>query len=113
MNALEHTLTTVSEEAIELANASLIFAQTISKALRFGLHDIGPDKVDNNVTNMNHEYNDLLAMVELMEEKHNVVLKRDQGPIDAKKARYAKFLQYSKVVRDDVLPVSDIKEVGL
>ena len=100
MNTLEHTLTTVSEEAIELANASLMFAQTISKALRFGLHDIGPDKVRNNLAQMNHEYNDLLAVVEILNESVVVPLVRDQALIDAKKKRFEKFLQYSTTLKD-------------
>ena len=60
MNRLEHILTITAEECNEVA-------QRITKALRFGLSNVEEGQSFNNLERIMHEYNDLVAMLEMLE----------------------------------------------
>jgi len=60
MNRLEHILTITAEECNEVA-------QRITKALRFGLSNVEEGQPFNNLERIMHEYNDLVAMLEMLE----------------------------------------------
>lgn len=62
MNKLEHILTITAEECNEVA-------QRITKALRFGLSNVEEGQSFTNLERIMHEYNDLVAMLEMLEEE--------------------------------------------
>lgn len=93
MNRLEHLLTILGEECSELH-------QEACKALRFGV-DEQRDLPTSNLERMQKEYNDLLAMIEMInDEIFNVdramLLHRDIHLINAKREKVEKYLIYSK-----------------
>ena len=59
MNRLEHLMTIFSEECAEIIQAN-------SKALRFGCDEVR-DTGANNVTRVREEFNDMLALVRMLE----------------------------------------------
>ena len=88
MNKTDHLLVILGEECSELA-------VQISKALRFGLHE-RRDLQTSNRERMQAEYNDLLAVVEMLNwHDGSIDLHRDDERIAAKKAKVAKYLEYS------------------
>ena len=88
MTRLDHLLIILGEECSELH-------QETCKALRFGIHE-QRDLPTSNRERMQKEYNDLLAMVELLNwEDRSIDLHRDDTMIAAKKAKVARYLLYS------------------
>lgn len=92
MNRLDHLLVILMEECGELA-------QDTAKALRFGIYE-QRDLPTSNLERMQKEYNDLLAVVAMINEElchggastglcHDVMMR------DAKRAKVEKYLEYS------------------
>ncbi len=107
MNKLEHLLTILGEESSELH-------QDICKALRFGMNDSPPSGGLDNTQLMFKEFNDILALAEMINEymvekpwdkddrstwvTYSVkgILYRDDKLIAEKKAKVEKWLLYSE-----------------
>lgn len=72
-------------------------SQRASKALRFGLDEIQPGQELTNADRIVYEYNDLIAIVEMLCESEAINRYRvgDREAIDAKKAKINKYLLYS------------------
>lgn len=92
MNRLEHLLTIVGEESVEVA-------QRASKAARFGLREVQPGQDLDNRARLLGEFADLCGALELLDESIIDDLVHELRPqIDAKKAKVEKFLLYSREV---------------
>lgn len=101
MNREEHLLTILGEECSELH-------QDICKALRFGLEDKGTNNKLDNTQLMFKEFNDILAMAEMINEHMTAkpwegvtytkkgILYRDDKMVEEKKAKVEKYLLYSE-----------------
>lgn len=90
MNRTEHLLVVLGEEAGEVA-------QETSKCLRFGPEEIFPEIGISNADRIILEFNDLLAMMELLEAEG--IFKgplRREDLIAAKKLKFEKNLKYSQ-----------------
>ena len=91
MNRLEHLLTIVGEEGGEVAGRA-------SKAMRFGLNEIQPGQELSNLQRLVGEINDLLAVAELLHDSGiDMSAVGDRAQIAAKKAKVARFLEYSRL----------------
>ena len=102
MNRKEHLLTILGEECSELH-------QELCKALRFGIWE-QRDLPTSNSQRIFKEYNDLIAMVEMVNEVAKEtsfqeasvtvgdkgIMYRDEKMIQAKKKKVEKYLLYSK-----------------
>ena len=86
MNKQEHLLSTLAEEAAELA-------QRATKALRFGLDDIEEGQTLTARVRLAGELADLIAMVEMCG-----IPMPDNRDIEAKKIKVEKYLEYSRTV---------------
>lgn len=87
MNRREHILVTLMEECGELAKVA-------SKSVRFS-----PDSDYDGITNrakLQNEYNDLLAMIDLLHDEIGVVMIRDEDLIAAKKEKFELMLKDSE-----------------
>lgn len=91
MNRVEHLLTILGEEGVEVS-------QRCSKALRFGLEEVQPGQDLDNSERIRGEYIDLLAIMEMLVEEGHILPVHyiDRPAIDAKKAKVEKFLAYSR-----------------
>jgi len=91
MNKTEHLLVCLGEEFTEVAHRC-------SKALRFGAGDIQPGQDLTNAERIVQEFNEALAVIELLQE--NGVLPSwhilDRDAIGAKKIKIAKFMSYAE-----------------
>lgn len=70
-------------------------AQRASKALRFGLDEIQPDQPLTNAERIMVEFDDLLAVVQMCQERA-LLPYGAQERVQAKKDKVAKFLNYSR-----------------
>lgn len=92
MTRTEHLLAILIEECGEVS-------QGTTRALRFGLRDIGPGQESTNAERIMAEYADLLAVVEMLLEDRSLPKHVEIGAmINAKKAKVEKFLEYSSKV---------------
>ena len=89
MNRKEHLLTILSEECAEVI-------QGVSKALRFGLDDVGPSSQSDNRENISNELNDLLGIIEMLKDEDILKSYHSRIRIVHKKAKVEKYLKYSK-----------------
>ena len=103
MNRREHLLTILGEECSELH-------QELCKALRFGVYEQQPDNPLNNSQRIFKEFNDLMAMVEMVNEEavktsfadasvtlgDRGLMYRDEQLIAEKKRKVENYLLYSK-----------------
>jgi len=93
MNRKEHLLVILAEECNEVG-------QRATKALRFGVNEIQPGTSnENNAERLKYEYNDLIAIVEILQEEGVLppeMFSREM--IDKKKERVKYFLEYSKKI---------------
>ncbi|MBX5130755.1 hypothetical protein HJB53_30155 [Rhizobium lentis] len=89
MNKREYLLTKFIEECLEAA-------QRATKILTFGADEVQPGQPFNNTERLNHEYNDLLASVELLAEDAGIELFRDVSLIVRKREKVEKFMEYSR-----------------
>ena len=88
MNRSEHLLTIAIEECAEIQHA-------ISKAKRFGLHDHGHSERLTNEQQIQKEFNDLLAVVDMLNDD-GMDLHRDPKLVREKMQRVEKYLLYSE-----------------
>lgn len=100
MNRQEHLLTILGEECSELH-------QELCKALRFGVNE-QRDLPTSNAQRIFKEFNDLLAMVEMVNTSVVIapfngvtygsygIMYKDNSLIEAKKEKVEKYLLYSK-----------------
>ena len=88
MNRMEHLLSIVAEEAVEVA-------QRATKALRFGIEEVQPGQALSNLQRMRGELYDLLAAFEMVHDEAGQQFGIDLDAITAKKAKVEKFLGYS------------------
>ena len=99
MNTIEYLEVCAEEEAGEVAVAALGVAKAISKALRFGLTDINPERLQTATEVLVAELNDLEAVVEMLQEA-GVKLPglHDREAIEAKKKKVSAMVTYSAKV---------------
>lgn len=88
MTRNENLLTILSEECVETA-------QRVSKALRFTLEEIQPEQELTNAQRIVYEFNDILAVMEILQEEGVFDKVIDRDAIDKKKIKVAKYLNYS------------------
>jgi len=93
MNKQEHLLTVFQEELLEVA-------KELSKIKRFGLYglDLSKEASLTNLQKLEQEWNDLLAVLEMVEEEGIFFLHRDNNKIAMKKEKVRKFLEHSRMV---------------
>ena len=88
MTRIENLLVIVAEECGETA-------QRATKALRFILEEIQPGQELTNAERLVYEFNDIVAVMELLEEAGVIKNAIDTEAIAKKKARVAKYLERS------------------
>lgn len=88
MSVEQYLLTCLAEECTELAKAA-------TKAIRFGLDDVWQGKPTTNRADIREEYNDILALIEELNENHELNCFRHDGLIKNKKLKVAHMLLYS------------------
>lgn len=90
MTIEEHLLACLSEEAIEVS-------KEIHKMLRFGPGDCAPRTPGvSNADKLADEFNDLLAVAEMLRERKLLPLDPDPAKMKAKKAKVIRYLQYAR-----------------
>lgn len=89
MTRTEHLLLILAEECVEVAHR-------VSKAMRFGLDEIEPGQALTNADRIVQEWQESLAMVEMLEEEGVLRRPTDVHAIERKKAKVAAFLEYSR-----------------
>lgn len=95
MTPSQYIISVFIEECNEVAHAA-------SKVNRFTPHDSHTIGGPTNLETLHSEWNDLLAMQEMLEEQ-GIILTRDPGRIARKKQRVLDYMNYSKqlgVVKD-------------
>ena len=88
MDREEHLLTIFQEECAEVI-------QEVSKAKRFGL-DEQRDLPTSNRERIQKEWNDVLAMKEMLMDEGIITLQPNRSDITAKKIKVEKYLKYSQ-----------------
>lgn len=90
MNTKEHLLTCLAEECAEIQ-------QAVSKALRFGLDDGAPWADTTNAQDIESEYVELVAVIDLCREHGIIVQPGDSKEMyDAKRDRVKKYMLYAR-----------------
>lgn len=91
MNRLEHLLTILGEEGVEVA-------QRCSKALRFGLDEIQPGQDLSNAERIRGEFIDLLTVMTMLVKEGVIAAVGDDDlpAMETKRQKVEKFLQYSR-----------------
>lgn len=89
MTRTEHLLCCLAEEAAEVAHR-------VSKALRFGLDETQEGQPLNNAQRIGQEFNDMLAIIELLEEAGALERSTDTHAIERKKSKVIAFMQYAE-----------------
>ena len=84
MNRTEHLLFTLAEECAKVA-------QRLSKAARFGMHEVQPGQLLTNRERILSELNDLWAVVEMLD-----LATVDRAAIAKKKDKVQMFMQYAE-----------------
>jgi hypothetical protein len=88
MTRHEQLLTILSEECIETA-------QRVSKAIRFGLTEVQEGQPLSNAQRIVYEFNDIVAMMDMLHDEGLVEDIIDQVAIAKKKAKVEKYMEYS------------------
>ena len=89
MNRKEYLLTLVMEECAEVA-------QRASKAMRFGLNEVQPGtEEETNANRLIYEFNDLMAVMELLREEGHIDKVIDSKAIQLKKEKLEKWFKYA------------------
>lgn len=102
---LDHLLLTLAEECAEVI-------QRITKAQRWGLHEVQPGQDLNNEQRIRYELNDVYAVVDLLYERQGVVLVRDNEQVIAKKAKVLHFMQYAREIGELEAAANETREDG-
>lgn len=88
MTRTENLLTILGEECVETA-------QRVSKALRFTLDEVQPEQDLTNAQRIVYEFNDIVAVMEILQEEGIFEKVIDREAIEKKKLKVAKYLSYS------------------
>lgn len=88
---VEHLLSTLAEECAEVI-------QRVTKAQRWGLHEVQPGQELDNEQRIRYELNDLYAVIDLLYERQGIVLSRDNEQVIAKKAKVLHFMRYAQEI---------------
>lgn len=90
MTVQEHLLVILMEECSELQKLA-------AKALRFGPHEVWPEhpELGSNAQRMQQEWNDLVAVVELLRET-GISLSCSGKEIEAKQLKIQNYMVYSR-----------------
>ena len=94
MTEKEMLLIILAEECAETAHR-------ISKALRFTLEEVEPNQKETSLTNgerILYEYNDILAIMEILQERGVFPKKTYPLLIEDKKSKVEKYLEYSRTL---------------
>lgn len=91
MTRKEILLTLLSEECIETAHR-------VSKAIRFTLDEVQPGQDLNNSQRILYEFNDIVAVMEVLKDEGIFSNLLDREMIDKKKEKIFKYLNYSQKV---------------
>ena len=92
MTKLQYLLIKLAEEAAEISQIAL-------KTAQFGLNEIKPGQALTNIERVNFEYNDLLAIAEMINtEAEDTYLITNFVEMDAKKLKVEKYYGYSKTL---------------
>lgn len=89
MNYQQYLLIKLAEESSELAQIAL-------KTAQFGLYSTCPITNETNIQRVTAEYNDVIAITEMINTEIYDNLERDTYLVDAKKQKVMKYLEYSK-----------------
>lgn len=89
MTRKEHLLTILAEECNETAKRA-------SKALRFSLQEVQPGQSFTNGQRITEEFNDIVAMMEMLKAEGHLSEVFDYQHVQAKKAQVEHFLKHSK-----------------
>jgi len=91
MTETEHLLICLNEECAEIA-------KRVDKALRFGLDDRDPtfEGAEPERLRIQHEINDLMAVVTILENRGIIGLCADPDRSRAKQAKILKFMEYAR-----------------
>jgi hypothetical protein len=89
MNRKEHLLTILAEECMEIG-------KECTKALRFGTEDHHPTQTGTNAQKISDEYNDLLAVIGMLNDEGFLNVTIDKDKIKKKQETVEKYLLYSK-----------------
>lgn len=89
MNRIEHLLTILVEECVETS-------QRATKALRFTLDEVQPGQEMTNAERLVYEFNDIVAIMEMLYDEELIPKVYDNEAIAAKKEKVEKFLKYSQ-----------------
>lgn len=95
MDTQEHDMIYLMEECTELATECNDLAQAAAKAMRFG-PDEQRDLPTTNRERMQKEFNDLLAVVDRLNDRHGLGLHRDPRLIHHKLAKMDRYEAYSE-----------------
>ena len=88
MTRQEHLLTILIEECNETA-------QRATKAVRFGLEEIQPGQAQTNAERIVYEFNDIVAVIELLHSEEALPKIFDTEAVGLKKIKIEKYLAYS------------------
>lgn len=96
MTKTENLLTILAEECVETA-------QRATKAIRFTLDEVQPNLEQNpkeltNAERIVYEFNDIVAIMEILQEEGLIHTVIDREAIDKKKIKIAKYTKYSQEV---------------
>jgi len=97
MTRYEHLFIKIHEEFAELE-------QAVCKAALFGLESGHPDNGTNNLQDINREFNDLVASLELA--LPGLLLKIDDSAVYAKKNKIEKWIKHSDDVKSGIVQSS-------
>lgn len=89
MTVEENLLVILMEECDETS-------QRASKAIRFTLEEVQPSQGLTNAERIVYEFNDILAVMEIMQERGMIRDVIDREAIDKKKAKVQKYIAYSE-----------------
>lgn len=89
MTRLEHLLTILTEECNETG-------QRVSKAIRFGMQEVQEGQLLTNAERVIYEFNDIVAVMELLLNDGDIKLLFDREAIVAKKQKIVKYMEYAK-----------------
>lgn len=89
MTRLEHLLTILVEECGETG-------QRATKALRFGIKEVQKGQDLDNSQRLTYEFNDIVAMMEMLQEEGHLDVVIDREAIGKKKEKVEKYLLLSQ-----------------
>ncbi len=92
MTRQQYLLIKLAEEASEIAQIAL-------KTAQFGLGEKKPGQDETNIQRVQAEFNDLFAMVEMLNDEFSCGIAIDHEAIEAKKLRINTFYGYSESLK--------------